>query len=159
MIGRDSLCELLDFDPETGSFRWRESGRGRNNDQAGSVAPNGYRQITIAGEKYQAHRLVVLWLTGEMPVCDVDHINGDRSDNRPSNLRCVSRAENMQNQHKLQVRNKSGVRGVVWHKAASKWAARIGRKHIGLFDSVECAAAARKLAELAVFTKPVSEFA
>lgn len=159
MTSAEEVRKLLSYDPLTGVFSWRQSGKGRNSGAAGAVGGNGYRQITIRGRKYQAHRLAVLYVSGRWPVGDVDHINGDRDDNRVANLRSVSRALNMQNQHVIQSRSKSGVRGVSWHVAAAKWAARIGKIHLGLFDSIEEAASARVKAELAYFVAPVSEFA
>ena len=158
MIDRETLASLMAFDADTGLFSWRATGTGRES-RVGSLAPNGYRQITVRGRKYQAHRLAVLYATGSLPVGDVDHINGNRDDNRLCNLRCVSRSLNMQNQHVLQKRNTSGQRGVSWHKQAGKWAARISGRHLGLFVSLEAAITARKAAETAYFTSPKSGFA
>ena len=156
---RDELAAVLRYDAGTGEFDWLEAGRGRNAGRAGTLGGNGYRQITVHGRKYQAHRLAILALTGEWPAADVDHINGNRTDNSAANLRCVPRALNMQNQHTIQGRSKTGVRGVSWHKAAAKWVARIGRQHLGLYATIQEASAARQRAETRVFTKPVSEFA
>lgn len=119
------LRELLDYDPETGEFRWRERPLSDFKDQrttnwwnsknAGNVAgyitkDEGYRVIGIDAVYYKAHRLAWLGMTGELPD-EVDHINGDRADNRWSNLRRASRAENRQNL-KVYKSNTSGVAGV-----------------------------------------------
>lgn len=158
-LTQSEVREILSYDASTGRFSWKSSGRGRKAGQAGAIGGNGYRQITVRGRKYQAHRLVFLYETGRFPCGDVDHINGNRDDNRLANLRSASRSLNMQNQHVIQARSKSGVRGVCWHKAARKWAARIGTSYLGLFDTIDAAASARRQAEAVAFTKPVSEFA
>lgn len=153
----------LDYDPETGEFRWRASGKGRViGVAAGATGGNGYRQITIGGVKYQAHRLAVRYMTGEWPTGDVDHINGRRDDNRWANLRCSSRSENMQNQCPLQARNTSGHRGVS-RGYKGKWVASIGvdgkKTHLGSFDSMDAAVMARRAAESELHPARVREFA
>ncbi len=85
------------------------------------------------------------------PSGEIDHINGDRTDNRICNLRDVTSAGNSCNRRR-QDRNTSGVTGVAWDKRASRWQARIGlngkQKYLGYFDSLDEAVAARKAAEL-----------
>jgi len=89
-------------------------------------------------------------MTGEWPEADIDHKNGNKADNRFVNLRAVTRTVNSHNRCKRND-NKSGYKGVSWHKRTSKWVAQIQnagtRKHLGLFDTPEdaynvyCAAA------------------
>ncbi len=134
------LKELLHYDPETGLFT-RFSGN-----VAGTIRPDGYVRITLAREPYYAHRLAFLYMTGYFPANDVDHINHIRGDNRWENLRVVTKSENHKNRQ-LTSHNTSGVVGVSWHKSTNKWIARIGREgqqtHLGLFATIEEAAAAR----------------
>jgi hypothetical protein len=87
-----------------------------------------------------AHRLAWFYVHGEFPKCELDHINGVRDDNRISNLRECSRAENMQNAGMFKT-NTSGYTGVTWHKQRRKWAAQIWvnnkRMYLGLRESKE----------------------
>lgn len=117
----------------------------------------GYKTAIINGRKFLAHRVLWLLHTGQWPVEHIDHINGVRSDNRISNLRAVSFAENQRNR-RIHSSNKSGVIGVDWHKATNKWRAQIGGKpnniHLGLFPTIEEAIAARKSAEASLGYHP-----
>jgi hypothetical protein len=152
------IRERLDYDPATGLFLWRRhdampnkwNGRWAGN-VAGRTCHKGYRQIAIANSRHSAHRIAWLMMTGEWPKADIDHINGVRDDNRFSNLREATRAENNRNAS-MQKRNASGVSGVSWHKMARKWQANISvghrRIHLGLFSDITAAAAARKTAEI-----------
>ena len=117
-------------------------------------ASNGalYRRIQLDGRKYKAHRLAWLYLFGEWPKGQIDHINRNSLDNRIANLRDVSQSENQHNRPE-QANNTSGVKGVHWHKQKMRWQAaiRINGKliHLGLFGTKEEAAYARFHAELA----------
>jgi HNH endonuclease len=112
------LRELLSYDPATGLFTRLVSGRGRGA-IAGSVAGGkslcGYIRIGVSGRFYMAHRLAWLYTHGVWPAGDIDHINGEKADNRLSNLRDVSTSVNMQNQRSAQPRNASGFLGVTRH--------------------------------------------
>lgn len=91
-----------------------------------------------------------LYIYGEFPDGEIDHINGNKADNRICNLRCVDHFTNMKN-YPLPRNNKSGIIGVSWYKALSKWEAKIqhdGKSiHLGYFDDLDDAAKARKAAE------------
>lgn len=160
---------LLQYDPETGGLRWRvrpvwmfrDSGHGMaanarawNARFAGTDALTGYVAGYVAGQikrrTVRAHRAAWAVMFGYWPPEDIDHINGNRADNRISNLRSVSRAENGRNQC-VRNTNTSGVLGVHWHKKAGKWAAEVtfnGKsRHLGLFDNLDDAAEARRRAE------------
>lgn len=133
--------ELVHYEPETGVLRWasKPNRRIRVGSPAGSLA-FGYVVINIDGETYRAHRLAFLFMTGRFPTMDVDHINGNRADNRWVNLREASRELNMQNLRST-FRNKSSDAplGVTWDKSRGKWKAAIavnGRlKNLGRFES------------------------
>ncbi len=139
------LRELLDYDQETGIFTWKiPRGAFKIGDASGSLKAAGYIYIGIDFESYLAHRLAWLHVHGEWPQNQIDHINGNRSDNRISNLRDVSTSENQQNQRRAKRNNKLGFLGVSAY--GNKFGARInipGRViNIGCFDTPEEAHAA-----------------
>lgn len=149
----ERLRELLNYDPETGVFTFRV--HRSQNATAGQVAgwrrPNGYVQVTVDGVHYKAHRLAWLYMTGAWPELDIDHINRTRDDNRWSNLRQLSRGENLQNAS-LSHRNVSGCKGVTPHpKGGGRWVAHIRfnnkQRYLGTFYEISEAIACRKAAE------------
>lgn len=105
----DSLREMLCYDSETGIFTWRETRHWRA--LKGTVAggcshQRGYRAIRINYRSYLAHRLAWLYVYGEWPSKEVDHINGDTADNSIKNLRQCTRQQNCWNGT---VRDQNGV--------------------------------------------------
>jgi hypothetical protein len=126
-ITPEFIKEMLDYNPDTGVFRWRISTNRRI--KIGSIAGaknwNSYLIIPLKGKRYRAHRLAWMYSYGTWPVYDIDHINGNPSDNRLSNLRDVTTAHNIQNQTKPHKRNKCGLLGVSWHTAGKCWRTRI----------------------------------
>lgn len=163
------LRALLAYNPETGELTWLPRGGEffKNTSQspehnaaawnakfAGKPAliangGDGYKGGSIFNRKYIAHRVAWAIYYGEWPVGHVDHINHNRTDNRISNLRVVTRVENMRNA-KIRQDNSSGVTGVCWDAARGKWRAEINgvrRTMLGRFDSLDDAVAARKAAE------------
>jgi hypothetical protein len=150
-MNQERLKELLTYDPDTGNFFWNvDKSRGAKKGQKCSIeATNtGYLRIGIDGKRYLAHRLVWLYVHGQFPDNDLDHINRIRTDNRICNLRQATRAENLQ--------NKSNVKGVYWHKRAKKWLAQIklNKKHfyLGLHENFEDARQAYISAALQLHT-------
>lgn len=139
------LKELLHYDPDTGVMTWQ-----RTKKRAGTQHRLGYRNVMVAGRTYAEHRLAWCWVYGRWPSHDLDHINRVRNDNRLCNLRETTRAENCQNQP-VRKSNQSGVTGVYYHKVSGKWAASINvakkQVHLGVFDTVDAAVAARRVAE------------
>lgn len=95
MLTAERLRELLDYDPETGAFRWKMS---NNNIKIGTIAGtsncDGYVQISIFRKFYLAHRLAWLYMNSEWPPHEIDHRNSKRNDNRWINLRSATRAQN-----------------------------------------------------------------
>ena len=131
------LRELLNYDPESGSFTWvkRTSNRIKVGDIAGNKLNTGYLQIMIDGCTYTAHRLAWLYMTGMWPVQNIDHIDGCRENNKFSNLRDTTQGINVQNQRKPRSNNKSSkYLGVTLDKRRNKWIAQIhvNGKHVHL---------------------------
>jgi hypothetical protein len=134
MVTQDRVKELLEYDPETGVFVWLISASNAvpKGTVAGTRKANGYSEIKIDWRLYKAHRLAWLYTHGEFPDSFIDHINGDRSDNRISNLRLATKSENGQNQKTARPDNKSGYLGVHWCNREQRWVAQIalhGKKH------------------------------
>ena len=148
-LTQSHLKELLHYDPDTGVFTRKvtRSGRAKAGDVAGFTV-HGYRGIMIAKKNYRCHRLAFLYMTGRFPEAQIDHINGNRSDNRWINLRQANNAENMRNRGR-QSNNTSGFKGVnkkTDHARKNPWRATIhlnGKsKSIGHFKTPEEAYAA-----------------
>jgi hypothetical protein len=146
----ERVRELFDYNSKSGVFTWkmRTSNRIRIGDRTGCTSTtDGYVYIRADGKLYQAHRLAWVWVHGEPPAQFIDHINGDRVDNRIDNLREATRAQNCHNKRMSRV-CASGVKGVCLHQKTGKWRAQIhanGKQHfLGLFDTVEAAAVAAK---------------
>jgi len=103
------------------------------------------------GKACRAHRVVWALAHGQWPVDEIDHINGDRADNRLVNLRSVTGAENKRNK-RTPSNNKSGAVGVFWLRDNKTWRAAIrvaGRQtHIGCYATFDEAVSARKAAEV-----------
>lgn len=120
---RQALC----YDSLTGCLRWTDRawyGR-RAGCIAGNVGTQGYRVIKLGGKTWQGHRIAWLLAHGAWPSGEIDHINGDRSDNRISNLRVVTGAINSQNRRSAQRNNALGTMGVRFIAARHKFNARI----------------------------------
>lgn len=110
----DQLHDTFDYNPDTGHFLRRRTSQGRAHagEIAGYVNSTGYVKIGILGSKYLAHRLAWLYVYGEWPANDIDHIDGCRTNNRIENLRQATRGENLQNQRKAKSHNRTGFLGV-----------------------------------------------
>jgi len=139
------LKDLLRYCPDTGEFTAAKARRGlRKVGSAGWVNAQGYRCVSLDGSTYLAHRLAWLFVNGEWPLDQIDHINGVRSDNRISNLRASSQHQNMQNTS-ARSDSSTGLKGV-FPVRSGKWAAQIQANkkvhHLGTFASKEEAFAA-----------------
>lgn len=151
-ITQDRLKELMHYDPDTGIFTWlarvggKRKAEGWNakyaGTQAGCVyAGLGYATVSLSMEKYYLHRLAWLYMTGEWPPNDVDHINGVRHDNRWINLRLATRKQNLANAAGHFDSTSGGVKGVSFEKWSGKWKAQIyldGKNRlIGRYATIE----------------------
>lgn len=161
-----TLRQLLRYEPDKGKLFWRRRPIGMFPDrrawkiwntryahkEAFTSFSNGYRDGRIFDRAYRAHRVVWAIVYGETPSMEIDHIDGDRANNRIENLRLVTGAENQRNKG-LNKNNTSGVLGVCWDKGRGKWMARISHKgkavSLGRFDNKNDAIAARNLALVA----------
>lgn len=137
----ERVRELLDYDPESGRLIWKVgTGRCVRGSEAGAIGKNGYRVIGIDGTCFLSHRLVWLHVYGSLPETDIDHIDRSRSNNRLTNLREASRAQNNGNSGLMRT-NTSGKRGVSFERSRNKWAAYIWRGnrkyHLGYFSSCD----------------------
>lgn len=138
ILSAERLRELLIYCPETGIFKAKTS-RGciRQGQVVGKARPDGYVGLALDGSPYYAHRLAFLYQHSYLPVI-VDHINGERGDNRITNLRSADFFINAQNSRKEGVGNSSSrFRGV--SAAGKKWAATIMANgkygHLGRYAS------------------------
>lgn len=145
------LKELFHYDPITGEFL-----------RVGLVNPHtkkiikcnrkintqsrGYFQVGIGDKVHPVHRVIWVWMTGELPN-EIDHIDGDRSNNKWSNLRDASRKENCKNLG-VGTKNTSGVIGVTRTKGTDRYVAFITvngeRIYLGSYGSLEEAGTVRK---------------
>lgn len=151
----ETLRELLRYEPDTGKLYWKErprdlfknsqSWKAWNTRYAGQLAftsadSRGYLRGAIFGDLFLAHRVAWAIAHGRWPEKDIDHVNGDPSDNNLMNLREATRTENACNRGK-QRNNTSGYKGVGFHKASGKWRSYIvtsdGQMELGLFRSPE----------------------
>ena len=165
-IGYKEFKECIEFCDKTGTFKFLEKTphiepRDRvrktfNKQFAGKPAFNvkngaGYLSGSFMGNKYLAHRVVWLMTHKEWPDGDIDHINGDKTDNRPENLRLVTKSQNLRNM-RIPSDNKSGYIGVFWVGRINKWTAQIRHNgkaiHLGYFSTLDEAVAARRAANV-----------
>lgn len=120
---QEALKELLDYDQTTGIFKWKVR---YNNRQAGYVTPEGYVCIIIHGRNFKSHRLAWFWMYGEdvQSPFTINHINFKTGDNRLINLEKTNDREQNRWQ-RIGSRNKSGHKGISYHKSSKMYRARI----------------------------------
>jgi len=146
-LTQERLQELLEYDQDTGEFRWRVTRKPniREGEVAGFHARSQYWVIHIDGRNYRAHQLAWLYVNGEWGRPVIDHCDGDPLNNRWDNLRLASHTNNAANRPRLP-RNTSGFKGVSFDRRRGDWMAQItkeGRRYfIGRFATAEEAHAA-----------------
>lgn len=136
-MDRVELMNTLHYCPDSGVFTWKIKRRGTNGIHKVAGSSNGkYIRIIVNRKKFYAHRLAWLFQTGEYPKGIIDHINGDKTDNRIENLRDVSHSNNGANRFN-QANNTSGNIGVSFCNTKKRWIAKIVKDykhiHIGYF--------------------------
>lgn len=135
--------EALRYLPETGELFWANKIAKKiivGSRAATRICADGYTRVAIDGTQYLAHRVIWLLMTGQWPKHEIDHIDRDRANNRWCNLREATRQQNLWNTTK-RPDNKSGYKGVSWHKQSSRWRARMAidgkYQSLGLFLTPE----------------------
>jgi len=138
------------------TFDYHEDGyliRKKNGKPCGERANHrdGYALVNVGGRLLLAHRIIYAIVTGNIPAGVIDHVDGNPMNNRIENLRDVSQSENLHNR-KMNKDNSSGFQGVYWHAQCQKWMAKIRVNnrliHLGLFDDINDAVEARKMAKI-----------
>lgn len=143
MITQQLVAEC--FEHRDGKLYWKRVAHQNKQylvgQEAGSIHKTGYRHITWMGKVYKAHRLIFMLHHGYLPP-EVDHINGNRQDNRIKNLRAADRSQNQCNRGVL-ASNTSGYSGVSWHNKSKSWLVRVMKygktKNVGYFKDLEFA--------------------
>jgi hypothetical protein len=166
---QEYLLLVLSYEEDTGELRWKKrtpdmfqsakrpsmTCNSWNAKHSGKpvayTGVRGYRRFKVGVGQQLAHRVIWKMVHGQEPI-EVDHINGNRSDNRIANLRSVTKTQNQRNAGKRHD-NTSGVVGVYWYPKYGKWLVKIGKRsasrsgHIGYFETKELAIEARRMAE------------
>lgn len=156
-LTQEALKDEVAYNPDTGIFTRTVS---RGNVRAGAVVGTsdgqGYIRIQVCGARHRAHRLAWLYVYGNFPNAEIDHINGDKSDNRIANLRLATTLENCRNRP-IRSDNKVGLKGVSFHSGTGKFRAKISfcgkERSLGLYPTKEEAHAVYVAAASRVFGK------
>lgn len=166
---KEYLEECFTYEPETGLLYWKKrplkhfkyskfptiecnrfNNRYFNKEALNSINRYGYKVSSLNGKCVRAHRVIWKLITG-IDAEILDHIDGDKTNNRIQNLRNVTQIDNQKNQ-KRYITNMSGTTGVFWNTRVQKWQAFINKernkKHLGYFDNFEEAVDTRKKAEV-----------
>lgn len=155
-LPQETIKELFAYSPETGSFIRQKVLRKVHQRLVGKPSGHlnkalGYVTMHVLGKNRLAHRLAWIYVYGPIPAgSTIDHVNGDRADNRISNLRLATHEENLQNS-KRRRDNSSGVKGVSFDRFRGQWMAYVSKTKLGRFDTLFEAACARKSATLKAF--------
>lgn len=148
----DLVNSLYEYDSEIAAFFHKHSwARAKKGDRAGIISDTGYEKIRVKGRHYRSHRIIWLIENGYMPKDQLDHIDGNRLNNKIENLRECTPAQNMQNIRR-KYKKRDGCKkysehvGVSWWEARRKWVVKIRtsgkQKTIGYFDDEDEAAKA-----------------
>lgn len=152
-LTQEDVRFLFNYDPDTGIITWKntECKSVRIGDVVGAKHKYGYLLVYAYGKNYPAHRIIWLYVHGNFPEKEIDHINHIRDDNRICNLRSVTSSENSRNQT-ISSRNTTGVTGVSFNKSKNKYQSQIRYRKkdiwLGTFDNIEEAKQSRKQAEI-----------
>lgn len=116
--------------------RSKTFGKWEAHKEVGTIGLRGYKTLSIRGKRYYIHRLIFLMEFGYLPEL-VDHIDGNKLNNIPSNLRESSKVLNALNLFKSHEDNKTKLLGVTYRKDTGKYSARFRNKSLGCFDTPE----------------------
>jgi len=140
-LTHEQLIQQLEYIPELGRFKRLQR---RSNQVVGTIAgaddcTKGYRKIMVLGKMYKEHHLVWFYLKKSWPLLQIDHIDGNKANNKIENLREVNQTQNMYNKHKAHANNASGFLGVCKVKDKYYPRLKVGNKllHLGTFSSGE----------------------
>jgi hypothetical protein len=139
ILSQEYLHQLFEYRNGDLYRKIKKSPNAMPGQKAGTLQKNGYFAICIDRKRQYIHRIVFMMHYGYMPKT-IDHIDGNSKNNQIENLRDVTHSQNICNQ-KLRSDNKSGIKGIGWHKAANKWRAVIAfektQYHLGLFENIK----------------------
>ncbi|MCW7467541.1 HNH endonuclease [Leptospira levettii] len=152
LLTKNLIEKYLFINAETGEVKWKKNPKNQSSDGlAGSIGCDGYRELKLEGKRYKIHRLIWLYCMGSFPQKRLDHINGNRSDNRISNLREVTQGENC--------RNREIRKG--YYLDNGRYKAQIclngKQKHLGRYDTPEEARQAYLKAKVKVHGEEFSQ--
>ena len=133
----DRLKQLFSYNPDTGLFKRKLSrGNAKKGTVVGRLDTKGYLRVCVDGKDYKLHRLAWLLTYGDWPEDQIDHINGDKTDNWISNFRDCNCSENCSNQHGPRKNNKLGLQGV--HQIGhNRFRAKFRSQHLGVFTDIQ----------------------
>ena len=146
LISQELLHEIFEY--RDGHLYWKNptNNKIRADRRAGNIIDTGYVRVGLLGTTFRIHRLIYLMFHGHLPKI-LDHINGNKLDNRIENLRPATYSQNCSNSVK-QKRNTSGIKNIYWSKKMRKWTVIIGSdkklKYFGSYASIEEAAEVAK---------------
>lgn len=142
-ISHDELIKHIHYDPETGAFTRliKSSASAKVGPTLGNPRGDGYRALSVCGKEQYLHRLAWFYVHKSWPKFVIDHINGDKTDNRLCNLRDIPQKLNLQNIRKSKGRGPGALLGVARFRDRFRADIRIDgkKKHLGVFASAEAA--------------------
>ena len=124
---QEEVRNIFDYNPDSGKLIWKNhrSSKCRKGQSPNYIAPSGYISVQVNKKLYKAHRLIWLWWYGYLPENDIDHIDGDRTNNTLSNLREVSRSCNLFNRRDTKRISNTGITGVYQEYKTGRYHAKI----------------------------------
>lgn len=155
-LSHKHVKECFHYEPSSGKLTWKISKARcvKIGQEAGWMRSDGYRQVEVDGTKFLVHRLIYFFIEGKFPPKEIDHIDGNKSNNRWNNIRACSRSENMSNAGPRR-NNKLGIRGVYYDPKRRRYITRIRKgctkKYIGSFKTKEEAARAYQEEQSKIF--------
>jgi hypothetical protein len=139
MLTQELVRSIFDYD--NGNLIRKKGKKDLIGKIAGFVKKNGYSMVRVGKGQYLAHRIIFLYHYGFLP-SEIDHMDGNPRNNKIENLRAASHEENIRNSKNYST-NKSGTRGVTWHKRTQKWQVdvQVNKKtcYVGIYEDKELA--------------------